>query len=101
MYLYWVGNRWYTIKDLGIQVECAEKCIFGILIASVVLFLLIGPFYIFSSISPWVAHNAVLDGRVNLAWQINKTIGVWPEKGLVVENPDVLNSSFKNITSSL
>jgi len=54
MYLFWTGNRFYTMKTLGSPQECLDKFIFGILIASVVLFLLIGPFYIFSSMSPYI-----------------------------------------------
>jgi hypothetical protein len=55
MYLYWIGNRYYTIKEIGLQIEPVEKCIFGVLIASVVLFLVIGPFIIFSDFSPLVS----------------------------------------------
>lgn len=62
MYLYWIGNRWYVIKDLGMQIEPVEKCIFGVLIASIVLFLVVGPFIIFSDFSPLVSYNEVLDG---------------------------------------
>jgi hypothetical protein len=51
---------------LGSATGCIDKFIFGVLIASVVLFLLIGPFYIFSSYSPWVKANPVLSANLKL-----------------------------------
>lgn len=101
MYLYWVSNKWYTIKDIGSVTPCLDKFIFGVLISSVILFLVIGPFYIFCSLSPLVTYNEVLDGQIKLAFQINKTIGFMPAKGRVEENANKLNSSYENITSSL
>jgi hypothetical protein len=85
MYVCWTGNRFYTIKLLGSPTECLDKFIFGVLIASGLLFLLIGPFYIFSSISPLVNYNEVLQGTINLNFQVNKTIYLYPELGKVVE----------------
>lgn len=100
-YLYWTGNRYYTIKPLGSPTECLDKFIFGILIASLVLFLLIGPFYLFSSMSPWVTYNDVLSGTVEINFVINKTIGIYPEIGKVLEEKDQLNSSYKQINSTM
>lgn len=59
LFLSWTGNRYYTIKALGIPIEMFDKCIFGVLIASVILFLLIGPFYLFSTVSPYVDYNPI------------------------------------------
>jgi len=101
MFVAWTGNRWYTIKVLGSPTECFDKFIFGVLIASGLLFLLIGPFYIFSSLSPLVAYNKVLQGTINLNWQVNKTIGLYPEIGKVLENKDDLNKSYVQINSTM
>jgi len=74
MYLGWVGNRWYLEKTLGEQTGLIDKCIFGVAIASVVLFLLIGPFYIFSSYSPWVKANPVLSANLMLNLLVKKQV---------------------------
>lgn len=81
MFLGWTGNRWYTIKILGSQTECFDKFIFGVLLTSGALFLLMGPFYLFSTMSPMVGFNPISEGKFNLNLQINKTLGYNPEKG--------------------
>lgn len=86
MYLCWTGNRFYTIKVLGSPQECLDKFIFGILIASGVLFLLIGPFLIFSTLSPLVSFNPVIQGEFDMNLQINKTIHIHPSTGEVVKD---------------
>lgn len=101
MFIGWTGNRYYSFKILGSQTECLDKCIFGVLIASGLLFLLIGPFYIFSSISYLVDYNKVLQGTINLNFQVNKTIGLYPEIGDVMENIDDVNSSYQLINSTM
>jgi len=60
MFLGWTGNRYYTIKVLGSPTECLDKFIFGVLISSVLLFLLMGPFYLFSTWSPMVGFNPIV-----------------------------------------
>lgn len=62
----WAGNKWYTIKPMGIEAECLDKFIFGFLFSSIILFLLIGPFYLFSTMSMYVAYNPVLEGSFEL-----------------------------------
>jgi len=66
LYIGWTGNRFYTIKTLGSPTECLDKFIFGVLIGSVLLFLLIGPFYMFSTVSPLVDFNPVTQGKFEL-----------------------------------
>jgi hypothetical protein len=59
------GNKFYTEKTLGSPAECLDKCIFGVLIASVILFLLIGPFILFSTSSPYVGFNPISQAYIN------------------------------------
>lgn len=104
MFIGWTGNRYYTIKVLGSPTECLDKFIFGVLISSVLLFLLMGPFYLFSTMSPLVGFNPVIEGEFNLNIQINKTLGYWPEKGKLKLNKggdDELSQDFDRIVSSL
>lgn len=86
MYLGWVGNRYYLEKVLGSPTGLFDKCLFGVSIASVVLFLLIGPFYIFSSYSPWVRENPVLSANIKLNLQINKTVYADIQNGRIYEH---------------
>lgn len=81
LYIGHTGNRWYTIKTMGSLTPCLDKFIFGILISSGLLFLLMGPFYLFSTWSPMVGFNPVVKGTFDLNIQINKTVGYNPEKG--------------------
>lgn len=60
LYVGHTGNRWYTIKPLGMPQPALDKCIFGVLISTGVLALLIGPFIIFSTLSPLVSNNPVI-----------------------------------------
>lgn len=96
MYLFWTGNRFYTIKTLGSPQECIDKFIFGVLIASGVLFLLIGPFYMFSSMSPYIQFNPVLQGNLNLNFQVNKTIWLDPNQMKIFEPDITTDSSLDN-----
>lgn len=65
LFLSWTGNKYYTEKTLGSPAECLDKCIFGVLIASVILFLLIGPFILFSTSSPYVGFNPISQAYIN------------------------------------
>ena len=47
-----IGNRWYGEKPLGAKVDRCEKCIFGIIMTSVVMVLMVGPFLLFSDLLP-------------------------------------------------
>jgi len=47
-----IGNMWYIPKVLGSPVEPIDKCIFGVVTTSVVTFLLVGPFLLFSDLIP-------------------------------------------------
>jgi len=68
------GNISYTIRVLGAPTPLLDKCIFGVLISSVILFLLVGPLVFFSDIGGFVAPNPVLSGDVKVALVIKKTL---------------------------
>lgn len=42
------GNEYYGIKKLGLAIDKVEKCLFGVVVSFLLLFLLIGPFILFS-----------------------------------------------------
>ena len=71
------------------------------LIGSVLLFLLIGPFYLFSTWSPLVDYNPVIQGKFKLSIQINKTIGYSHEQGDIKFDARGMNSSYVKINSSI
>jgi hypothetical protein len=71
---------------LGSQTGLFDKCLFGVAIASVVLFLLIGPFYIFSSYSPWVKANPVLSANLRLNIKVDKTVYADIQNGHIFED---------------
>lgn len=96
MFLSWTGNKYYTIKALGIPIECLDKCIFGVLIASVILFLLIGPFYLFSTISPYVDYNPISQAYINMNFQVNKTIWINPSTSNIVRKEIELKNILAN-----
>jgi hypothetical protein len=81
LYIGWTGNRYYTIKVLGSPTECLDKFIFGVLITSVLLFLLIGPFYLFSTASPLVSYNPVIQGKFEFNLQVNTSVCYNPKTG--------------------
>jgi len=60
-----------------------------------------GPFYLFSTISPLVGFNPVIEGEFNMNIQINKTMGFDPKNGDMVTDTGELGSNFKIIESSL
>jgi hypothetical protein len=102
MFIGWTGNRYYTVKVLGSPTECLDKFIFGVLISSVLLFLLMGPFYLFSTWSPLVGFNPIVEGTFNLNLQINKTLGYYPEEGkLKTDLGNNLPDTYDLINSSL
>jgi len=68
------GNVSYTRKVLGSPTALLDKCIFGVLISVVILFLLVGPLVFFSDIGGFVAPNPVQSADIQVALVINKTL---------------------------
>jgi hypothetical protein len=68
------GNVSYTTKVLGSPTPLLDKCIFGVAISVVILFLLVGPLVFFSDIGGFVAPNAVQSADIRIALVINKTL---------------------------
>lgn len=101
MFTGWTGNKWYVIKTLGEPTECLDKFIFGVLISSVLLFLLMGPFYLFSTMSPLVDFNPVTQGSFHLNLQVNKTIGFDAKTGKMKKNLVEGDDSYGKINSSV
>jgi hypothetical protein len=61
------GNDYYTTKPLGEEVTCFEKSTSGGLILWVLLTLLVGPFLMFSQLSPLIQDNPVSHGEIVLS----------------------------------
>lgn len=60
-----IGNNWYNEKPLGSAVTLDEKCIFGVLMTSIVLVLIVGPLILFSNLMPGlVTFNPVLSADI-------------------------------------
>jgi len=68
------GNVSYTIRVLGAPTAMLDKCIFGVLISMVILFLLVGPLVFFSDIGGFVAPNPVLSADIQVALVMKKTL---------------------------
>jgi hypothetical protein len=60
-----IGNMWYVPKILGSPIEPLDKCIFGVLVTSIVTCLLVGPFLLFSDLIPGlVGLNPITSANV-------------------------------------
>ena len=69
-----IGNKWYVPKPLGSPVAPDEKFIFGWLMTSIVLLLIVGPLILFSDLMPGlVGMNPVLSADVNIFMNMNET----------------------------
>lgn len=94
-----IGNMWYIPKVLGSPVEPADKCIFGVLMTSIVTFLLVGPFLLFSDLIPGlVVLNPIQKADIKLLFTLNETIYSNATNDEVVENEFLLNSLNHNYT---
>lgn len=51
-----------------------EKCTFGVTITGILIFLLVGPFLIFSEYGGLTAPNPVLNGELQAYFLVNKTV---------------------------
>jgi hypothetical protein len=78
MYTVKNGNEWYKYKPLGLQIDKCEKCIFGTLISSIIIFFLIGPLLLFSEFSGLIQENPVVAAHIKLSLIIEKQVFVDP-----------------------
>jgi hypothetical protein len=86
MYISKAGNWSYTIRTLGEPVPALDKCIFGYLIISVIMFVLIGPLFVFSDAGPFIAPNQVIGGALKLAFVIDKNTSLLKMTGEASRN---------------
>lgn len=73
MYIAKNGNQYYGVKKLGSQIDKLEKVIFGWTITTALLFLLIGPFILFSEYGGLTQANPVLNAEFELSFHVTKT----------------------------
>lgn len=60
-----IGNSYYNMKPLGSAVTLDEKCLFGGLVTTIILILIIGPLILFSNLMPGlVTFNPVISADV-------------------------------------
>lgn len=60
---------------MGTPVDKCEKCIFGILMTTIVMTLLVGPFLLFSDLLPGlIAINPVLSAELQVSFVLNETV---------------------------
>lgn len=70
-----IGNKWYVTKILGSPVEPMDKCIFGWLMTSIVLILIVGPLILFSNLMPGlVTENPVISADISIFLNMNQTL---------------------------
>lgn len=53
-----------------------DKCIFGVLISSIILGMLIGPIFFFSDYGGFIAPNPVQSGKIDVQFIIDKTTSI-------------------------
>jgi hypothetical protein len=88
------GNEYYGIKKLGLAIDKVEKCLFGVVVSFLLLFLLIGPFVLFSEYGGLTQANPVLNGNIEMSFLIEKKVfGNATTQGLFVG----LNSTIANM----
>jgi hypothetical protein len=69
-----IGNMWYGPKILGSPIEPVDKCIFGWVMTSIVLILIVGPLILFSNLMPGlVTNNPVLSADISIYLNMNTT----------------------------
>jgi len=69
-----VSNHYYGIKVLGLRIDRMEKCIFGVFISSILMVMLVGPFFLFSEYGGLVQSNPVLGGNIEFSFIIEKNL---------------------------
>lgn len=96
------GNVSYTTRVLGTATERLDKCIFGVLISTVILFLLVGPLVFFSDVGGFVAPNPVLSADIKVALVITKTLNstLAPVGALALASAAAMNNTNNTWSAS-
>jgi len=93
-----IGNNWYNQKALGSAVTADDKCIFGVLMTSIILTLIVGPLILFSNLMPGlVTFNPVLSADVHISFNMNKTIYSY-SSGAVIDNTEIRELDLEEFT---
>lgn len=93
-----IGNKWYVTKLLGSPVDPSEKCIFGVLITSIVLILLVGPVLLFSDMIPGlVVPNPIHDADVKIYLHGNQTIYSNSSTQEILDRKTLLEGNFTEV----
>lgn len=56
--------------------EPAEKCIFGVIVSSVIIVIIIGPFMLFSDLGGLITENPVLEANLAVSLMLSKIVFV-------------------------
>lgn len=64
LYFFRNGNRSYYERKLGTRILRFEKCLCGCFCLGVILFFLVGPFFLFSNLSYIADMNLVTDAEI-------------------------------------
>lgn len=75
MYLAHFGNQSYVVKVMGMNQTFADY-ILGYIFITVILLLIIGPIYFFSSFSNFSILNPVLSSQITVELTVNKTLSI-------------------------
>ena len=70
------GNISYKHKVFGSEADPMDKCIFGFLFSTIIIGLLIGPFYFFSEYGGVTGAHPVTAARFEVSLVISKTVDV-------------------------
>ena len=70
------GNISYAKKVFGSEADPVDKCIFGALFSTIIIALLIGPFYFFSEYGGFTGENPVTSAQLEVSLVISKTVDV-------------------------
>ena len=74
------------------QTDKCEKCLFGCTISFILLFLVVGPFLIFSEYGGLTQPNPVLNADLSISFIVNKTLYTDSDTGNLIP--------FVNLTES-
>lgn len=93
MYLAHFGNQSYVVKVMGLNQTFADY-ILGYFFITVILLLIIGPIYFFSSFSNFSVLNPVLSSQVTVQLTVNKTLSIKDIEDRMLDFNE-LSSDFK------
>ena len=75
MYLAHFGNQSYVVKTMGLPVTF-EDYIMGYIFLGIILLMIMGPLYFFSSYSNFSVLNPVFESEISVSIFIDKTLSV-------------------------